>query len=298
MGTLRARVPLRRGARARGDARRRARRGHGRRAARRRRHRLRAGADRARARARALPAAAEPRRRSSTPAPTALAVAERLLDLIERAASTSAPARPPRRARATRRSGFEGVSFAYPGRAGAGARRRRPGAPRRARRSRWSARAAAARAPSRRCSSRLDEPTPGGSCVGGVDLAACDPAAWRRADRLGAAAPDAVPRDRRRQHPPRRPGRLGRARCARRPRSAGADAFVERAAARLRDGRRRRRPAAVGRRAPADRARARVPARRAARRSSTSRPRTSIRRAPSVVAEAIERLCGAAAPCC
>ena len=46
--------------------------------------------------------------------------------------------------------------------------------------------------------------------VGGVDLASCDAQAWRRQRRLVAAAADALPRHRRREHPPRRCRRLGR----------------------------------------------------------------------------------------
>ena len=50
----------------------------------------------------------------------------------------------------------------------------------RARRSRSSARAGPARAPSPRCCSGLLEPDDGRITVGGVDLAACDSRAWRQ----------------------------------------------------------------------------------------------------------------------
>ena len=77
-------------------------------------------------------------------------------------------------------------------------------------------------------------------------------------DRLGPAAPDDVPRQRGRQHPARRSGRLRGRRARRRPRRERAR--VRRgAAAGPRDGDRRRRPAAVGRPGPAGRRRAGVP---------------------------------------
>ena len=137
-------------------------------------------ADRARARARAVPAVPPARRRVPR---------ER-----GRAGGGRADVRAARRAgRGRRRRGsrlapsparapvrLEQVSFSYPARAGARARRARPRAGarrdgragRRERRGKEHGRGAAARpARARR---------PGGSRVGGVDLAACDPDAWRR----------------------------------------------------------------------------------------------------------------------
>ena len=75
---------------------------------------------------------------------------------------------------------------------------------------------------------RLREPTAGRVSVGGVDLASCDPQAWRRAGRVAAAAADALPR----HASPRTSGSAIRTRPTTRfgtPRGcAGADAFVRR----------------------------------------------------------------------
>ena len=177
MGTLQDRVPLRSGARARRHDRGRAHRGHGRRAARRRLRRVRDRAHRAPARARALPAAAQPRR--AVPR-------ER-----RRARGLRAPARPDRAA-----AGGHGRGRAS---------RRAPAAPRsgsrespspiRPGRSRCSSRSTSSWSPGETVALvgesgggkstaaslllRLCEPTAGRVTVGGVDLAACDAAAWR-----------------------------------------------------------------------------------------------------------------------
>ena len=202
-----------------------------------------------------------------------IAVAGRLLDLRRGAARRERRHRPRRRARATRRSGSRasrsptptaapvldgvdlelapGETVALVGASGAG------------------------KSTVASLLLRLAEPTGGRITAGGVDLAACDAAAWRAqlawvpqrvtlfrgtvADniRLGdAGADDARVREAAALAARRR---LRRARCPR--------------ATTTRD--RRRRPAAVGGPGAADRARARVPARRAARdpRRADRRPR-------------------------
>ena len=180
-----------------------------------------------------------------------LAVAERLLDLIERPARCAGRQRSGAEPRARRRSRFERVSFAYPGRDAAGARRRRPRARARARRSRSSARAAAARARSRRCScASRSRPAGRDHRRAASTSPTCDAGGVARAARVGAAAPDALPRHRRRQHPARRPRPPTDARVRAAARRAGADDVRRpRCPTRLRHGRRRRRPAALGRRA-------------------------------------------------
>ena len=68
----------------------------------------------------------------------------------------------------------------------------------------------------------LLSPTGGRITVGDADLSECGLDAWRRHDRLGAAAPDAVSRHRRREHPPRRPrGERGVGRARRDARGRG-----------------------------------------------------------------------------
>ena len=182
-----------------------------------------------------------------------LAVAERMLALLDApgcGARGGARRARPEPGRAPVR--FERVSFAYPARAvpvldGLDLEL----SP--ARRSRWSARAAPARARSRRCCSACSSRPAAAISVGGVDLAECDLDAWRRLDRLGAAASDAAARQRRRQHPARRSGRVRRAgRDGRRRWPA-----PTRSSARCPDGYATLvgdgRPAAVAGRAPADR---------------------------------------------
>ena len=214
-----------------------------------------------------------------------LAVAERLLDLLDApaAAAGERPTPPSPRAAPVR---LEGVSFATRAR-GRRPRRRRPRAP--------AGRDGRPRRPERRrqehasprCSSASPSPTPARS----RSAASTSRRATRRpggAARLGAAAADALPRHGRGQHPARRP-------VGRRRRGAGGRAARRRrrlrpgAARGLRDDGRRRRPGAVGRRAAAARARARVPARRAARdaRRADREPRPA---SAELVADAIERL--------
>ena len=120
-----------------------------------------------------------------------LAVAERMLELLDAPAAARAggPRRAPSPAAAPVR--LERVAFAYPARAGLVLDgldlELAPGRDGRARR----ARAAPARAPSPRCCSASSSRRPAASRVGGVDLAGCRADAWRGARRLGAAAPDA-----------------------------------------------------------------------------------------------------------
>ena len=178
---------------------------------------VRAGADGARARARALPAAAEPRR----PVPR-----ER-----RRRRGRRAPARPDRGA-AGRRVGAG--SAAEPARTrpcasrasrsptptrGDRARRRRPraragrdGRARRPERRRQEHRRLAAAAP-RRARPRAGSPSAASTSPPAT------PAAWRAQRRLGAAAPDALPRHGRRQHPARRRRPRPTSACATRPRA-------------------------------------------------------------------------------
>ena len=220
-----------------------------------------------------------------------LAVAERMLELLEaprrgrRAAGRCVAPSPARRAGALRAR-----LVRLPGAAGPRARRARPRA--RARRD------GRARRRERRGQEHGREPAPAprradrraASRSAASTSPTCDAEAWRRqlawvpqrptifrgtvADniRLGDAA-----RDRARA-------------CARRPMLAGADAFVARAA---RTATRRSSATAAGRSRPASGGGSRSRARSCATRrssSSTSRPPTSTRRAPSVVAEAVERL--------
>ena len=120
-----------------------------------------------------------------------------------------------------------GVRFSHPGRE-RGPARRRPAHSSRARRSPWSDRAAAA---SRRCSRCCcASPTPSGGTIscGGVDLRDVDPAAWRRRDRLGAAAADDLRRHDRRQRAARRARGASAGACSPPPREAGLLEVVER----------------------------------------------------------------------
>ena len=191
-----------------------------------------------------------------------MAVAERMLELLDgpAAAGPGGPLRAPSPAIAPIR--LEGVAFAYPARARARARRAR-------------ARARAGRdGGARRRERRRQE--------------------HRRRAAPGAPATDGRPRDDRRRRPRRlRPGRVAPAGGlgAQHPAllrgtvadnirlgtpsasddlvrtaaaQAGADAFIRALPAGYDDGRRRRRAPAVARRATADRARAGAPARRAA----------------------------------
>ena len=143
-------------------------------------------------------------------------------------------ARPRRRARPSAPVRLEGVSFAYAGR-GRRCSTASTSSSRPARRSRSSAPSGAGKST---VASLLLRPRradrAGASPSGGVDLAACDAAAWRAQRRVGAAAPDALPRHGRRQHPPRRRRRADDARVREAAALAGADGFVARAARRLR----------------------------------------------------------------
>ena len=292
-GHATARVPLRHGARAGSDTRRRARRGHGRRSTRRRRNRVRAGADGARAGTRAVPAAPKPgrrvpceRRRRRGRGPPAR---------VDRAAADRAPgARPllracacadPVRVRLVRVSRPAGLG-ARRGRARA--RARRDGRARRAERRRQEhprvAAPALPRADARAGSSsatstlRRATPPPGGGRSPGCRRAR--PCFAARSPTTSASAPQ----------PPRTSP------CARRQRSP-ARTRSSRACRRLRRGRRRRSPAAVDRRAPAHRARSRLSPRRTARRArrADSEPR-SAERARSWPTRSSGS--GAAARCC
>ena len=251
---------------------------------------LEAGADRARARARALPAAAAARRavpRERRRARGRRAAARRCSTRRRRsrAGGAGAPPSPARRAGPAR-----GRLVRLSRAAGPRARRRSTSSSRPGETVALVGPSGAGKSTVASLLLRLAEPTAGRVTVGGVDLAECDAAAWRRAaspgcrsGRRSSAAPS-----------PTTSGSAIRGAPDERVREAaelaGADAFVAALPDGLRDGRRRRRPAALGGRAPADRARARVPARRAARdpRRADRRPRP--RRAPSVVAEAVERL--------
>ena len=173
------RVPLRRRARAGGDARHRARRRDGRRAPRRRGTRVRGRRSRCSC---SRPSSICPLRNLAAQfhaSADGRAVAERLLDLIEEPAALEPGTACCRRARATRRSVLEDVSFAYPG----AARRRcstastsssSPGRP-----SRSSGRAARARARSPRC------------CCGSLEPRGPRHRRWRRPRRRATRPPGA-----------------------------------------------------------------------------------------------------------
>ena len=176
-----------------------------------------AGADRARPRSRALPAAAKPRR--AVPRERRRPRGGRAAARSRRRAASGAsraPLRPPsarERARAAR-GRLVRVSRAARRRA----RRASTSSSRPARRWRSWGRAAAARARSpRSCSASPSRPR-GRVTVGAARSRRVRRGRLARADRLGAAAPDALPRHRRRQHPPRRPG--GRRRGGARGRGA------------------------------------------------------------------------------
>ena len=112
-GDAARRVPLRLGARAGGDPRRRARRGHGRRAPRRGRPRPRGRADRARARARALPAAA-PTRRAVPRERRRARVSRSGCSICSSAPRRRRPGVAPAPEPTGRAGAARGVSFAYP----------------------------------------------------------------------------------------------------------------------------------------------------------------------------------------
>ena len=183
------------------------------------------------------------------------AVAERLLDLSDAPAARTGTASPPDPALVPIR--FDRVSFAYPARDVDVLRavdlEIRPGE------------TLAIVGPSGGGKStlvslllRLAEPTSGRILVGDDDLARARRDGLAPADSVRAAASDALPRNGRGQHPPRRcvGGRRARARCG----CARGRARVRLAASRrLRDGRRGRRPPALDRTATPTRTRSRVP---------------------------------------
>ena len=219
-----------------------------------------------------------------------LAVAERMLELIERAAGRKAPRHAARRrALWTRRCGWRRSPSRIPSRPGlvldALDLELRPGetvalvGTERGRQD----------APSPTCILGFAEPDSGRVTVGGHDLALCRTDVWRRhiawvpqhptifrgtiADNIRLGRPGATELDL----------RDAAVLAGRRPLHPGA-------APRLRDARRRRRPPAVGRRAPPHRDRPRLRAGRPRSSSSTSRRRTSTRTSAAVVAESVERL--------
>ena len=163
------------------------------------------------------------------------AVADRLLELIEQPVAVMVGTQPPPSVREAAIR-FESVSFSYPGRLDPGSLRRladdrarrdgRPGRPER----RWEVHArddAAALPPARIRPDRRRRHRP--RLVRTRSLAP--------ADRLGAPGSDAVSGHDRRQHPARRPGRIGRARA--RGSGAGRGGRSDRPASRgLRDDRR------------------------------------------------------------
>ena len=177
-GNAASRVPLGRGARVRGDARDRADRSDGRRAARCRRGRLRGGARRCSCSLPSCTCRCGTSRRSTTRAPTAAPSRERLLDVVDAPVDDGSrldPIAEPSRGHGR----LEGVSLFLSGPRGAGARRRRSGAP--------PARDRCARRPERgreehrcrRCSSASRTPHSGVVRVGAVDLRSCELAGWR-----------------------------------------------------------------------------------------------------------------------
>ena len=290
-GDAAGQLPVRLGARAGGDARRRARRGHGRRAARRRRPRPAGGADRASS---SRPSCTCRYRRLGAEyhaSADGLAVAERMFELLDAPAAVGRRRRAARaRARATAPVRLERVSFSYPSRPGPVL-------------DRFDLELSPGEAVALVGESGAGKSTVAALLLGLLDARRsgrdhrwrrrpvdCELDAWRRLRRLGAPASDAVPR-----HawpttsgsatptPPTRSVReAARARGRRR--------VHPRAARRLRDAGRRRRATALAGRAPADRAGAGVPARRAARdpRRADGRPRSA--RASAVVADAVRRL--------
>ena len=135
-----------------------------------------------------------------------LAVAERMFALLD------APGRGRRRRPAARAAqpapasgGARASLVLVSGPPRTGARRVRPRVLARARPWRSSARAAPARARLRRCCSGCCRRPAAGSRSADFDLSECRSGGLAAAYRLGAPAPDAVPRERHRQHPPRRP---------------------------------------------------------------------------------------------
>ena len=155
-----------------------------------------------------------------------LAVAERMFALLDAPPAIASGGPRPAPSPATAPVRLERVSFAYPARPTPGARRIRSGAATPARRWRSSARAARARAPSRRCCSCLLEPTTGRICVGGVDLSLVRRARLEAAARVGPPASDAVSRHGRGEHPARRSRTLRAGRSATPRALAGADEFI------------------------------------------------------------------------
>ena len=287
-GDAARRIPLGLGARARGDARRRARRGHRRRAPRRRGPRPRGGADGARARARSSTSPLRNLAAQFHASADGLAVAGRLLDLIEAPPAVVAgrDAPPDLRTAPSGSSGCRSPTRAARCPCSIGS----TSSSRRARRSRSSGRAAPARARSPRSCSAWPSRRADASPSDGRRRCRL-----RRRSRGGSQLawvpqqPTLLRGDGRGEHPARRPrGRRragaggGRARRRRR--------FVRDAAGRLRDA---SSATAAGRSRRAERSGSRWRARSCATRrssSSTSRPRTSTRRARRSSPTAIERL--------
>ena len=208
-----------------------------------------------------------------------LAVAERMLALLEAPAASvdRAGAAPPSPAVAAVR--FEGVGYRYPARPAPVLDRLdldlRPGET-----VALVGESGAGKSTVAALLLGLLAPDEGRITVGGTDLAACDSRAWRRMVAWVPQRPALVRGTVAENIRLGAPGGLGRGGPGGRG-ARGRGRFRRGAARRLRHGDRRRRPRALGRRAPPHRPRARVPPRRSARhpRRADRRPRSGERRA-------------------